>query len=409
MERTGIGCLLGVFILLSGLLCPGPGLTAFAASVLLDIPPRRQWDNNQGYCGACSVQQSALYHGAYVSQYAARAVIDPDNREQILVGVNMRQLLEALSFKYESWPHETASTPQYRNYLVWCAKHLQNLAPVIITTYIKGLNDPDYDHIMVAVGFDAVDPESYDPNSRIVFNDCFVDSSFTRSFGSFHDKRSMQINGAIYKYCIPETHDYGIAVTGIKDMHDETLPVHLSIGTFSEPNVTMGEAPETVNAVITIHSLVAGRAYALLRYDNYSAVPSENFTDSNFDMSWSFVAGGTTYNLADQFPSDRIIIYRCVATREVSHYVDASGNCGGRKPCHRSIQEAVEAAATGSVVKIAAGNYREAVVLNQAKAITLSGGWNPTFRAQTPNTTSFEGVKAVQGSLRLKMVTLKPL
>ena len=30
---------------------------AARASVQLDIPPRAQWDNNNGYCGECSIQQ----------------------------------------------------------------------------------------------------------------------------------------------------------------------------------------------------------------------------------------------------------------------------------------------------------------------------------------------------------------
>jgi hypothetical protein len=47
------------------------------ASVQLNIPPRAQWDNNNGYCGECAIQQIALYYGSYISQYNARKIIDP--------------------------------------------------------------------------------------------------------------------------------------------------------------------------------------------------------------------------------------------------------------------------------------------------------------------------------------------
>ena len=46
---------------------------AAAAEVRLDIPARLQWANTGGYCGETSVQMSALYYGAYVSQFVVRA------------------------------------------------------------------------------------------------------------------------------------------------------------------------------------------------------------------------------------------------------------------------------------------------------------------------------------------------
>lgn len=41
--------------------------------VQLDMPPRFQWSENAGYCGETSVQMAALYYGAWISQYVARA------------------------------------------------------------------------------------------------------------------------------------------------------------------------------------------------------------------------------------------------------------------------------------------------------------------------------------------------
>jgi hypothetical protein len=52
------------------------------ASVQLDIPPRAQWDNNNGYCGECSIQQCALYYGTYISQYRAREIVYPTSQSR---------------------------------------------------------------------------------------------------------------------------------------------------------------------------------------------------------------------------------------------------------------------------------------------------------------------------------------
>ena len=61
----------------------------------LPIPPRLQWDELDGYCGECSIQQAALYFGTYVSQYVCRAIINPNQKSQLLVAVNDQTVLTA--------------------------------------------------------------------------------------------------------------------------------------------------------------------------------------------------------------------------------------------------------------------------------------------------------------------------
>jgi len=356
------------------------------ASVLLDIPPRKQWENRNGYCGACSIQQVALYHGAYVSQAVSRAIIDPDQDEEVLVGVNMAEVLNSLSFEFECWQYDAQPTPQYRDYLVWIAQHLEDRHPVIITCYIKGMGDPDYDHIMVAVGFTGADPNSYQSNDEISYNDCFSPSPFTRTYGSFYDDRSMQENGALYEYCIPKQVDYGCAVTGIKDVNQETYPVRLSVDDWEEPNITLGEAPKTLNATIQVDGLSVGRSYLLLRYDDYRNVPSGNFRESSFDSSREFVPETGTYYLSDQFMSDEVVIYRCIANDE-THYVDLAGVCGGKTPCYTSIQQAVDAADNGATIKIVQGTYNEELNVSLPNYLTLSAGWDITFTTQSGTST----------------------
>lgn len=88
-------------------------------------------------------------------------------------------------------------------------------------------------------------------------------------------------------------------------------------------------------------------------------------------------------------------------------YVESSGSCGGKAPCYSTIQEAINAASTGSVIRIAQGTYDESFVLNESKSLTLQGGWNPSYSTQTSNTTFIKAPKTTQGSLTLQMVTIK--
>jgi len=92
-----------------------------------------------------------------------------------------------------------------------------------------------------------------------------------------------------------------------------------------------------------------------------------------------------------------------------SAYVNKNdGTCGGKSPCYTSIQAAINAAATGSNIRIAQGTYTESITLSTSKSLTLKGGWNSSFTAQTPNTTVIKAPKAPQGSLTLQMVTIRP-
>ncbi len=89
-------------------------------------------------------------------------------------------------------------------------------------------------------------------------------------------------------------------------------------------------------------------------------------------------------------------------------YVNKDGSCGGNTPCHTSIQVAIEAAESGSAIKIAQGNYSESITLNTSKSVVLQGGWNTSYDKQTSNSTFIETPKAPKGSLTLQMVTVKP-
>ena len=71
-----------------------------------------------------------------------------------------------------------------------------------------------------------------------------------------------------------------------------------------------------------------------------------------------------------------------------SMYVSQDGTCNGKSPCYTTIQAAVNAASTGTTIKIAGGGYGEDVSLSTSKNLTFKGGYDSTFTTQSSETTS---------------------
>lgn len=280
-------------------------------SHLLNLPAREQWENDHGYCGETSIQTDALYFGTYISQDLARKIAGGE----LIVSENDDELLNALKLDFDEWNYDEP-VPQYKSYLVWTKKHIEEGHPVIITVYVKGMDDPDFDHIVPVVGYRSQDSDKYHANDWLIFNDNFEKQPFTRTFDSIWDVRSMKRNDGKYEYCIPKKVDYGVAITGIVDMDKETVPVSLSIDSWNEPNVTLGETPITLNATIHIQSLTPGQKYVLLKYTDIAQVPEKDFINSSGERVASFVADESSMTLTDSFLSDTLAVYRCVRAEE---------------------------------------------------------------------------------------------
>ena len=67
-------------------------------------------------------------------------------------------------------------------------------------------------------------------------------------------------------------------------------------------------------------------------------------------------------------------------------YVESTGSCGKKTPCYSTIQDAVEAADTYTIIFVAGGNYNEHVTLSTSKILYLKGGYDPTFTTQSSET-----------------------
>ncbi len=283
------------------------------ASVQLNIPPRRQWDNGLGYCGECSVQQAALYYGTYISQYQVRGLVDPTQQRDVRLPENAKPIFQTLGLTYKVWNSKQAK-PQYQAYLVWIKIHLDQEHPVLMDMFNQGGANPKYDHIVVVTGFSSRDATTYHADDILIFNDNFWGDPIVRPFGTLQDTRSMSGNGALYSYCIPYYRNTGMAVTGVRDVMGQARHVSLKLDRWDEPNLSQGEAPVRLNAKIKIRGLTPGTSYTLLRYDDPRNVPTRHYQASHFNRIWVFKAAKETQLFSDSFMSDGIVIYRCVPT-----------------------------------------------------------------------------------------------
>lgn len=265
-----------------------------------------------------SVQTVSLWYGTWVSEEVARSLVG-GHKKQVLVGVNLHKLLTKLKFTFDLWDGDEIPThpPQWEAFAVWLKGHLRRAHPAIFTLYVQGASDSDYDHIVPAVGVSSsvLASDEFMVNDVLYFNDNY-DLGFhhNRSFGSLNDTRKMHGNCKHREYCVPNKRDYGAAVTGIVDLLNETVPVHISVSFPDEPNVSKGKKPRSMTAHVTVTGLEVGRHYALLRYDSFQRVPSQSFVQAGGYVNITkFVAVGATFTYEDPTPfrSDTIQTWRC--------------------------------------------------------------------------------------------------
>jgi hypothetical protein len=280
----------------------------------LAIPPRQQWENGDGYCGEMSIQSIALYDGAWISENVVRTLAGGE----LLLGVNETIALSKLHLDYVLW--DTSSTqPQATAFLAWIKTQLQHGVPVIYAVYLTdGNNDPDYDHIVPAVGIDATTAGDYVASDTLASNNNF-DARIEATLGSLTGTRASCTKDLAHGGCVPTSVDYGVAVTGITDAQHATLPATMTVASDAEPNVSLGASPSQMTATVTVSALTAGHAYTLLRYDDYTKVPTNataaELLTSAFTYRTDFVASSTTWTFVDPktFLSSGTTYYRAVA------------------------------------------------------------------------------------------------
>jgi len=310
-----------LFVLISIMSCGENEMDNISSTLILPIPPRLQWENGHGYCGETSIQAIALYHGVWISQQIVRNVAGGE----LLVGINSDKALETLKFDFESWDWNNEPTPQYKTFMPWMKKHLQNKTPIVFATFLADDEDsPDYDHIEPAIGIKINDirKEGFDPEDELIFYNDFDKKQIKRPFKDLHSSREGCKSDLDDGGCIPNDYDYGVAIKGILDKQKITKPVQLVVSHWDEPNVSEGKAPRQMNALVIVSDLLKGQKYSLLRFEDYNKVPTEgtcsHFLTSEYVLRVDFIATDVQwyYNDPVPFSSDGVLYYRVVCLED---------------------------------------------------------------------------------------------
>jgi hypothetical protein len=320
--------------------------------VTQDLPPRKQWGSNYGYCGETSVVAAALKFGSYYSQWDVRDIsvlFDPRNDQQhwYSVGTNDQIASTKLRLKFNEFPsYDPASTT--KTYYLWLKEQTKAGNAVTITVFMNhylfsgGVNkDPTtgfhyYDHIVsVAKVSSNYDDGEYHGDDMITFSDHGLWSPggnppylFTYSFDEFCGNRttSNSPDGPIYTMPCdvmqPKMLNFGIAHTGPRDDDNELVPVVVSTNVNyekPEPFPRSSERPVPMPLVLTVRVdaryLEAGKKYVLYRYDDETKVPFAKFNKAagSAAQEFEFVAEeGRDVVLTRDVMSDEKVIFRCV-------------------------------------------------------------------------------------------------
>ncbi len=315
-------------------------------SVSNNIPPRLQWNTNNGYCGEVSMISAGLYYGQYISQYDARAIASNNEAQnkssaQLLIGVNDTYAATQMHLTYIEW--NTATEKSTNSFLAWVAGNVTAGYPVAIGIFTNeylfyGKTNPDagdgqYDHIVPVTGVASnsplTNPATYYSSDIITFNDngLWTGTSngqpqyiFSYPFGSFQATRQQANaeNGSIYSIDSKPA-NYGITITGVIDQNHETVPVNVATNVnYEKPAIQNGSnvrpSPEPLTLTITVSKLTSGASYNLYHYNSMANVPNGAFNANAAQAyeKWNFVASGTTHQITENIQSNNEAIYRAV-------------------------------------------------------------------------------------------------
>jgi hypothetical protein len=323
-----------------------------------DIPPRLQWEANQGYCGEVSFISAGLYYGQYVSQYDARALASPGVPQylptsQLLIGVNDQKAAAAMHLNAVEW--DTASETSSASFLAWVKRNVSAGYPVVIGAFNNEYllygrtdpwaGDPEYDHIVPVFGVGSNHPlpnYTYHADDTLSFSDnglWTVDHIppsgfwtmddiplyvFTYAFGPFQQTRQQANAPDGTVYALKRGRDnYGIAITGVMDRDHVTLPVRVATSVnYEDPPVARHSnarpAAMPLTLTVTVSHLTPGISYNLYRYANFSVVPNDRFNAraSSATKAWAInIASGSSYSVTESIMSDKMAIYRAVPAR----------------------------------------------------------------------------------------------
>lgn len=309
-----------------------------------NIPPRLQWMENFGYCGEVSVIIAGLYYGQYISQYTARAIASPNipqnfSKSQLMLGVNALSAATKMHLNATAWDtDDEQNTPQF---LSWVKQNVLEGYPVIIGVFTNeflfygktnpSAGDSEFDHIVPVYGIGSnhsLKDYSYYSDDVIYFSDNGLWGSathppylFNYPFALFQSNRKQanKKNGAIYSLS-NNGNNYGLVLTGVMDLHGDTLPVRVDTNlNYEKPEIKEGTSipplPMPLTLTITVSNLEPHFPYILYRYNDFDLVPNSNFNaqSANASEKWNIqITAGSTFVMTEEIQSNDIAVYRAV-------------------------------------------------------------------------------------------------
>lgn len=323
----------------------GPPAAAMSATTdhryvqTLDIAPRLQWNANFGYCGETSLISAGMYFGQYTSQWTVRSLASPgipqtEQGSQLLLGVNDLEAAGAMRLAATSFASDRqTSTPHF---LTWVKSMALRNRPVIIGVFLNMARsggeppgDPEYDHIVPVLGVASMaklsaNDRRYRPTDLLTFSDnssADPDSIHTFSFQSFQRSRAAANRADAPMYSLRnQPMNYAIAVTGVDDPEQVTVPVRLTSSANSEGAqdqswLVAPPKPQPIELTATVTLPDPAMSYNVYLYDDFAKVPVRNFNASASDaiQSWNIPSGSAAnWRHTITVMSDQTRVFRAV-------------------------------------------------------------------------------------------------
>ena len=300
----------------------------------VDLPPRKQWHANHGYCGETSLIGAGMSFGQYCSQFTARKAASPhakqsDPKSQLLVGVNDSRAAKAM--KLEAQTFDSAGQSSTSKFISWIKGCVGRGQPTAIGVFLNSARfseespgDEEYDHIVTVTGIDAKkspgagairfsDHGLYAPGGRSVF-------SFSLPLAGFLHNRSSANESAAPVYSLKDKPlHYGIAITGVADRDGVTVPVRLTASRNDEPIMPDGSDAPPATAPLRLTATVSipdpSVAYKLYRYDSFEKVPVRAFNANAHKAAqvWDIpVQSGVSFKVSHDTHTGATVVFRAV-------------------------------------------------------------------------------------------------
>ena len=286
---------------------------------------REQWDSNWGYCGESSLIAAGMAFGQYASQFTLRELASPgvpqaQEASQLLLGVNDEAAARAMHLQandYSSSDRFAGRRGRLR-FVNWIHDQISTGAKVILGVYLKGGDDREYDHILPAI---SVMPSGVKAGRKGLLKDSlsFADNygqALSGTFGRLLSDRRAANRSSAEPYSIPSgVANYGLAISGVADRDQVTIPVRLQASRYDEPVLSEGSlqppTPEPLALRATVLIPDQNQSYNLYRYNDLSNVPDASFNAAAASAIQSWVipahSGASASFDLDVLTSDTVV------------------------------------------------------------------------------------------------------